>query len=1221
MRSKEIRYSILVFVLVLSTVIQSVGQAGSGAASSAENKSGGKVIDPVFPGEHNIYKIINNQGKAIDNNGILDDNSTFSLTPDRVTAGHENQQWMLTDCGKGYYTLTNMKSYKNMDNAGGLADDGNKMVQWGANANNPNQHWKLNSYDGFYTLTNEASGKNLDWREVSTGGALTQYTANPENTFQQWKFELIGKKEHHDWEDESVFGINKEPGHANYIPFCSIDELKSDPSWEKPWKTPKSSRFMSLNGPWKFKWVKQPSDRPTDFYLPNYNVSGWDEIPVPSNWEMQGYGTPIYTNFTYPHANIPPYIVPQTGYTNVVEPNPVGSYRRTFSLPAAWEQKEVFLHFDGVYSAMYVWINGHKVGYSQGANNVAEFHITKYVQPGNNVIACEVYRWSDGSYLEDQDMFRLSGIHRDVFIYATPKVRIRDFVAESVFKGDDFSSALFNVKASVQNLDNFVSGASKLELSLYDEDDQQVLSVSKALNPLAGGEESDYLLSERLKNPKLWSAETPDLYSAVLVLKDDQDRVLEVVSSKVGFRKIEIKNKHVYINNRAVLFKGVNRHDIHPVFGKAVPVESMIRDIVLMKKNNINTVRTCHYPNDPKMYALYDYYGLYIMDEADIECHGNQSLSDNPDWLPAFIDRMVRMVQRDKNHPSVIFWSMGNECGGGKNFYEVSKAAKAIDPVRPIHYEGNNNAADIDSQMYPRLDDAARKDTADTSRPYFFCEYAHAMGNAPGNLKEYWDLIENSKRIIGGCIWDWVDQGIIKYGEDSTKYYFGGDFGDKPNDRDFCLNGLVPPDRRVTAKLLEVKKVYQYIKIKPSDISEKKITVENRYAFLRLDQFDLKWELIKDGIGIESGSVGLPAVVPGEDTGITIPFKSVIATDSEYFLNFSVEMKHANRWASAKHVVATEQLRLTDRVLPEAIDAASAGQLTVVDKKTDYLIKGKGFSLRFNKDKGELTSLIYNGREMIFDRKGLAFSYYRKINNDKNSNKELTESVINKQSLTVTPSSDSQKVIVVSDMRATNRLGEFPYTLTYTVRGNGVVDVDVKITNNANTGEMPRIGLQMAINPEFEHVEWYGRGPQESYADRKYAAHFGTYSESVDNMLEHYVRSQSNGNHEDVRWVGLSDRAGQGVKITSKGKLNFTALHYTDRDLWSAVHDFELDRIKKDEIYLSLDYIQKGLGNASCGPDVLPQYMIPGHTDYVYSFRIESLKSLSDNSSAIGRVE
>lgn len=1192
----------------------------AGSSSSASQQWGiwdlSTMISPVAPKYQQIFKIVNNNGLAIDNNGSMADNSTFGLKTD-LAAENSNQQWSLLDIGQGFYTLTSIKSDKNMDNAAGSTADGNNMVQWSASSSNPNQLWKLNYYGSFYTLTNQTSGKNLDWRKISANGALCQYTADPSNAFQQWKIEQVGEREHHDWEDETIFAINKEPGHVTYIPFASEEELKNDPSWEKPWLTPNSSRFLSLNGSWKFNWVKQPSERPADFYLPNYDVSGWNEIPVPSNWEMHGYGTPIYTNITYPHANKPPYIVPQTGYTNEKEPNPVGSYRRTFVLPENWDGKEIFLHFDGVYSAMYVWINGQKVGYSQGANNVAEFNITSKLHSGENLIACEVYRWSDGSYLEDQDMFRLSGIHRDVYVYATPKIHVRDYFLNAEFPAGDFNSSVFKVETSLRNYAEKLSEAVSLDVRLLDISGTEVLALKREIDPLEALKESSFVMQGNVEHPLLWTAETPNLYSVVINLKDENGKTLETMSSKFGFRKIEIKNARVQINGVPVFFKGTNRHDTHPQFGKAVPVESMIQDIVLMKQNNINTVRTSHYPNDPKMYALYDYYGLYIMDEADIECHGNQSISNNPTWLPAFTDRMVRMIERDKNHPSVIFWSMGNECGGGQNFYGVNKAAKAIDPSRPIHYEGNSNAADIDSQMYPDLVGAARFDASNSSRPYFFCEYAHAMGNAPGNLKEYWDLIENSKRIIGGCIWDWVDQGLNKFGDDPAKYYFGSDFGDKPNDYDFCLNGIVTPDRRVTPKLLEVKKVYQYIKFIPAALSEKKFTIQNRYGFLNLDEFNFRWEIVKDGSVTESGSLVLPSVAAGKDALVTVPFKTILSANSEYFINFYAELKQATSWASAGQMLASEQIRITGRVLPEVVDVKNISQLSVSETTSEYNIKGDDFSLSFNRNKGILSSLNYGGSEMISNGHGPEFSYYRRINNDRTFNNGLTESVISCQSLKYNLSDDMKKIVVVSEMKASNSVAVFPYTITYTIFGNGVIDVDVKITNNSNTGDMPRIGLQMALSPGLEQVKWYGRGPLESYADRKASAHFGAWENTVSGMLEHYVRAQSNGNREDVRWVGITNPAGQGLKITSHGKLNFNVLHFTDRDLWNAVHDFSLPGVKKAESYLSLDCIQKGLGNASCGPDVLPEYKIPGHEDFSYSFRIESAKSLITKTSSI----
>jgi|GEM_PF-77566 len=1162
-----------------------------------------KIIPEIKFEYKYVYKIVSNTGLALDNDGSLNNNSFFYLKPDVATT-NTAQQWSMMTASGSFYTITNIRSNKNIDNGNSTAD-GNRMLQWNAESSNENQQWNLVYCGYYYAITNKRSGKNLDNRNCATGGALVQYTPANNNLNQQWNIELVKEREHHDWEDETVFGINKEPGHNTYVPYASLAELKDSPTWNEPWKLTNSSMYQLLNGNWKFNWVKQPAERPLDFYKTDYDVAAWKEIPVPSNWEMHGYGTPIYTNYNYPHANIPPYIIPVQGWTIEKEPNPVGSYRRNFDIPASWNNQQVFLHFDGVYSAMYVWINGQKVGYSQGANNDAEFDITSYVQSGSNTIACEVYRWSDGSYLEDQDMFRLSGIHRDVFVYSTPKQRIRDFFLQSEFTGDDFSSALFKVKASVKNHATSTSAATKIDVILLDENGTEVLALSQNIDPLTGNQETSFLMEKSLSNPKLWSAEVPTLYSAVLTLKDAQKNVLEVLSSKFGFRKIEIKNKRVYINNEVVLFKGTNRHDIHPQFGKAVPVESMIQDIVLMKQHNINTIRTSHYPNDQKMYALYDYYGLYTMDEADIECHGNQSISDKTSWLPAYVDRMVRMVERDKNHPSVIFWSMGNESGGGQNFFEVNKAAKTIDPDRPIHYEGNSSAADMDSQMYPSIDNARSFDAVNTTKPYFICEYAHAMGNAPGNLAEYWELIENSNRMIGACVWDWVDQGINKFGDDPGKYYFGGDFGDKPNDYDFCLNGLTTPDRRITAKLVELKKIYQYIKLKASNLSAGKISIDNKYDFLNLNNFDLKWAVVKDGVIVESDSMALPDIKPNGNTILTIPFKTEIKPTSEYFLNLNVVARTDFRWTKARYLVASEQLALNTRPALPAIVSSNFDTLTVSTESTNSVIRGTDFSVTFNTVSGIMTSLKYGSEEMIFNGKGLAFSYYRNVNNDKYRDKTFSESAITKTSFTVVPSADAKSVKVTTVMRAVNLLGTFPYSLTYTIYGNGAIDVNAGITNTAATGVMPRIGLQMALTPGMENAQWYGRGPLENYSDRKKSAYFGLYKSSVSDLFEHYVRAQSNGNREDVRWIKITNSTDNGIQVTSKNSLNFCASHFKDEQPWNALHDFALEGIKNPEVYLNLDYIQQGLGNASCGPLPLTQYLVPGTKTYIYDFRFE----------------
>lgn len=1165
-----------------------------------------------------LYKLVSPSGLALDN--MEDPSNSKNLYLKKNEQGNEGQLWKITKLDNGYYTIVNPFVNKGIDNNGVAGGNGNLLIQWEASSTNDNQQWQFKiTGTGAYAITQKYSGMFLAFAGEDVDGAkVYQLPASSQvwrlvPTNQRAPKEVKRKKSKYDWENETIFAINKEPGHATYIPFPDVESLKSDKTFDKPWEEPSSSLYRSLNGNWKFHWVKQPSERPQDFYKINYDVSAWKEIPVPSNWEMHGYGTPIYTNITYPHKNNPPFIEPQKGYTNEFEVNPVGSYRRDFTIPADWDGKEIFVHFDGVYSGMYVWINGKKVGYSQGANNVAEFNITGYVKPGDNTIAAEVYRWTDGSYLEDQDMFRLSGIHRPVYLYATPKVHVRDYFIESAFEGDDFSKATFKVRAWVKNYDKQDSNPARVEVALLDNKGLEVVRLNQPVSSIKSRQEDMYSLESVVSNPLLWSAEKPNLYTAIVVLKDQDGNVLEAMSSKFGFRKIEIKNKRVYINNEQVFFKGTNRHDIHPQFGKAVPVESMIQDILMMKQHNLNTIRTSHYPNDPRMYALFDYYGLYTMDEADVENHGNHSISDMPSWLPAYNDRIERMIQRDKNHPSVIFWSLGNECGNGRNFDEMYKLAHRLDPSRPIHYEGKNSAADIDSHMYPSMERMAAFDQQDSDKPYFLCEYAHAMGNAPGNVAEYWDYIENkSQRMIGACVWDWVDQGINMYGKPSNQYYLGGDFGDKPNDFDFVCNGLTTPDRRVTAKLLEIKKIYQYIKFKALSASTGKIEITNKYDFTDLNEFDITWEVIKDGLKVESGTMKPVDLNPNDKMILTVPFDKNLEAGSEYFLNIHFSLKNDTHWAKAGYIVASEQFVLRDRQPLAAIDIASERYLNIHDGGGILSIEGDGFKTAFDKQTGKMTSLQYDGKEMIYNNKGFDLNWYRSVNNDKYTDQNYYPTIDENMMFSYRMSDDKKSLTVISNavgVIQADKVVRIPYLVKYTVYADGTIDVDASFTSPPAGSFVHRLGLQLVLPAGMEKVTYYGRGPHENYLDRKHSAFIGQYATTVTAMgQEHYVRTQSMGNREDIRWVSLTDSNDKGIKISSKDRLNFSALHFTDDELWRIVHDFELDRIRRREVYLSLDCIQQGLGNASCGPLPLPQYMIPPNQNISYSFRIQFAK-------------
>lgn len=1163
-----------------------------------------------------LYKIVSPNGLVLDNRDDFNDNSRIYL--EKESKDVKGQLWKIQKLDNGCYVISNPYSEKAIDNANIQQGNGNPLLQWGQNVSNENQQWKIQvTGTGAYQITHRITGMVLAYSGEEAAGAILYQMPN---SSQLWRFvptsvkeEDIVVKGEHEWENETIFQVNKEAGHVTYIPYPDTKTLLEDAYFEKPWLMPKSPLYVSLNGKWKFNWVKQPSERPVDFYKTNYNVSSWKEITVPSSLEMLGYGTPIYTNITYPFMNRPPLILPQKGYTNEKEPNPVASYRRNFTLPSDWNGKEVILHFDGVYSGMYVWVNGEKVGYSEGANNDAEFNITQYVKKGNNILAVEVYKWTDASYIEDQDMFRFSGIHRDVYLYAKPTQHIVDYHFKTDFNGDDFSKSQFSTDVFVKNNDEKSSKKQEIEITLLDPSGNKVTTITQNVNPQKGKATEKYTLQYSVQNPLLWSAEHPNLYSVIISLKDDKGRELEAMSSKLGFRKIEIKNKRVYVNGEVVLFKGVNRHDMHHKLGKTIPIESMEQDILLMKTHNINTVRTSHYPNSPKMYAMYDYFGLYIMDEADCENHGNHSISDKESWEAAYVDRIDRVIRRDRNHPSVIFWSLGNEGGNGRNFNAMYARAKELDPTRPVHYEGKNDIADIDSHMYPSVNGMSQFDQANRDKPYFLCEYVHAMYNAVGNLPEYWDYIENnSQRMIGGCIWDWVDQGLNKIGEPDNRFFYGGDFGDKPNDGDFSCNGLVTPDRRVTAKLLEVKKVYQYIKFRPLALISGVIEIENKYDFSNLNEFDLKWEIVKNGEIVEKGDLNLPDLSPNEKARLLVPFNRNLEVGKEYFLNVYGVLKNNTRWAGKGHVVATEQFALNNRVPVQAVDVASLSKISVSDTPNALNIKGDEFSVSFDKNNRILTSLNYAGREMMYNQSGLQFNWFRNVSNDKYTDQKYYETVFETPLFTYQTNKDGNSVTVLYNSTAiikNDRVIRVPIWIKYEIYSNGVIDVDASFTLTDNREIVRRLGLQMILPKDYTNIQYYGHGPHENYIDRKASTFVGLYKTTPDEMAsEHYVRTQSLGNREEIRWVSLTNNQNKGLKIISKNNLNFSALHFSDIDIAKTTHDFELEKIRKPEIYLNLDCIQQGLGNASCGPRPLPKYLIPVNTPMSYSFRIEPVK-------------
>ncbi len=1053
-----------------------------------------------------------------------------------------------------------------------------------------------------------------------------------------------------DWENELVIGINKEDPHAQYVPYSTIAQAVADVPIN-------SLMYLSLNGTWKFNWVRHPNLRPVEFYKNDFDVRSWDEIEVPSCWEMKGYGTPIYTNVTYPYERNPPRILgnPPANYTQNKEPDPVGSYRRDFELPASWAGEDVIIHFDGVMSAFYLWVNGQKVGYSQGSMTPAEFNVTKYLKPGINNVSAEVYRWCDGSYLEDQDFWRLSGIYRDVYLYAVPKIHLWDFTLKTVFN-NDMSQATLNMDLQFRNGGGSGSNTVDVYLSRWG----QLPDVN---NPIASIPVKSVSTKNGLKvtksvvvdKPMLWSAEIPNLYQVVFVLKDASGKISEVLSTPMGFRKIEIKDSQLWVNGQSIKIKGVNRHEHDPVTGRTVSYEVMKKDVELFKQFNINTVRTSHYPNHPDFYKLCDIYGIYMIDETNIESHGMgygaQSLGHVVSWQKAHVDRTVRMVERDKNHPAVIIWSLGNEAGPGVNFEADRDAIKARDTERPVHYSIYNDVADIESTMYPAVEWMENTGQKDSPKPFIMCEYAHAMGNAVGNLQEYWDVIYKYKRLIGGCIWDWVDQGLNKAvpgkpGE--TFFAYGGDFGDQPNDGNFCINGLTTPDRAVTPKMQEVKKVYQNVEITPVDLLNGKVSVMNRNLFINLKQYDPSWVLECDGKIIQSGDIAPLDIAPLASGEITIPMAKIVPeAGSEYFLKISFKLRNDELWAKRGHVVATEQLKVPVKVpAVAAVNTDLMNPLVLAEDGDLVTISGQSFKAVFSKTAGTVIELEYFGTkifeseytvmrrggfgrrpqegqtaqappppQVIFTKVGgpVVNIYRAPVDNDARSRGRSTGNIELWNLSTEVTSFNVQQVNdktieIKADIKSTEPGGySITTNTTYTVYGNGTIDVNTTFLPDEATWPLPKLGYLLTLNKGFENVEYFGAGPFENYVDRKRAADIGRYVTTVDDMFVPYVRTQDCGNRTDVRWVTVTDHSGSGIMVTAPNLMNFSTLHYTPVDLDKANHPFELTR--RNETILTVDLAGCGLGNGSCGPPPMDRYLLKT-TKAIFKYSIKPYTSV-----------
>lgn len=986
-----------------------------------------------------------------------------------------------------------------------------------------------------------------------------------------------------DWENPAVFGINKEAPRATAFPYPDLNQaLKGNPQ--------KSPYYLSLNGQWKFNWVYKPDERPVDFYKTDYDVSKWDDIKVPGNWELQGYGTPIYTNIKYPFPKNPPFIDHKH--------NPVGSYRRTFDLPADWNGREVYLHFAAGTSAMYIWVNGQKVGYSQVTKSPAEFNITPYLQKGNNMIAIEVYRWSDGSYIEDQDFWRLSGFDRGICLYTTQQTRIQDIFAKGGLD-KNYTNGLLDVTIDIKNLAKKGS-KNKVCVTLFDADKNSVYTETKDLTVTVDKLTTNTVeFSKTIAKPLQWSAESPNLYKLVVELKNSKGQTIEATSSNIGFRTVEIKDSQLMVNGKYVLVKGVNLHEHHQTKGHHIDRATMLKDIEVMKQHNINAVRTSHYPHSTEWIELCDEYGLYLVDECNIETHDMGATFQNwfdkskhpaylPEWHAAHMDRIHRLVERDKNHPSVIIWSMGNECGNGQVFFDAYEWMKKRDNTRPVQFEqaGQEKNTDIVCPMYPgmgSMHEYANKENP--GRPFIMCEYSHAMGNSNGNFKEYWDLIRSKPHMQGGFIWDWVDQGILTKDDKGEEFWaYGGDLGGEKytHDENFCLNGVVNPDRTPHPGLFEVKKVYQNILFENVDVNHGRIKITNEFSFTSLKDYLFTWELIRNGKVIESGN--FKADVPALDFNI-IDFElpEINYEDgAEYYLNiYAITTKDAP-FIPAGHEAAAEQFKLSkNEYVPQA--KACEGKVQVTENSSNFVINTGKVQTIISKSTGLLSSYTIDGKELI--NNALTPNFWRApvdndFGNQMQNHSEVWKDAGSKAKLVSIKKQKGNDAVITAQL-ALNGI-EAMYTLTYKLDASGSVKVDVAYKTDAEKiAEMPRFGMMMNLPKEFDNFCYYGRGPWENYSDRNTSSFVGLYHSKVEDQYFAYIRPQENGNKTDVRWLKLTNNDGIGIKVTGMVPLSASALPFSPSDIdpgKSKMQRHTVDVPAFSSVYLSLDLVQRGVG-------------------------------------------
>ena len=1182
-----------------------------------------EVMSPMectMPVPYRTYQIVSHtSGKALSNKGNM--NNDAAITTEAPSDDAHGQMWQLylpnlTNNYVNWYQLFNKSCGKCIDAA---LDNKKTLLQWTQDKNltnpNYNQLFQFVEVDGqtdtYQIMVARKSGSTLTYYYIAANASGRTYIADAGDSQDTW-FRLNPVSDNKlpkglYWQDETIYEENKEPGHATYMPYESTAALRADQRYTKAWLDPTGSqRWMSLNGTWKLKWNTldtQYTMPQEDFYGDSVDASSWDDITVPGCLEMQGYGKPLYINVDYAFQDAPPYINMKSGLDNSV-----GSYRRSFTLPQEWSGERILLHFDGIYSAAYVWVNGQWVGYTQGGNMDAEFDITRHVRQGDNNLSVRVIRWSDGSYLEGQDMWHMSGIHRDVYLVAVPRTFVRDHHLQATLDRTSTSGSL-DVHLDIDNRDSLTT-TKHYEVRLISPSGQLLQTIVQSVSLEGETAKTITITLDNLTGLQPWTSDAPHLYTVEIVQRDSEGREECAMATRYGFCQATIQNQQFLINGRRVLLKGVNTQDTHPLTGRTIDTETMWQDLVMMKQANVNTVRASHYPRNPRLNAMMDHLGLYLMDEADVEFHKNWNdggkIHTSASWRAPIVDRVERMVLRDRNHPCIVSWSLGNESNGGTNFTHAYNAARALDP-RPIHYEGASRAgtqpSDIYSVMYRDVP-TVEANVDRKGQPYFMCEYAHAMGHSVGNLKEYWDVMEASRNGMGGCIWDWVDQSIvdaqdIKNGLLTSggfnKYRQGADYGG-PHQGNFVNNGILTADRRPNGKWAEVRRIYQYVKFGTFYPASQSLTITNQYESLNLEGMPLKWTVLHEGQAIEQGTITLPSIPAGSKLNLTIPY-TALEGKGEYLLNVALCLNDNTDWAESGYALASRQYVLTER---EALPTITLGEpLTRTEEGTNIEVSNANLRIVFS-PKG-ITSWTAGGIDVIPSRPSAStsptYSNYRWIENDAPYGTDPNYATDNGITQT-TRTTEGNTIVYTSTGSLCNTV------MRYTPHTDGSVDLEATYT--VTGANLRRIGMAMQFNPQLSQTRYYARGPWDNTVDRKQGADLGIYSQSVRDFHIDYARPQTSGDRQDLRWLELTDAEGQGIRIETEGEVHLTLDNWDDATKHQYTHQWDMPA--SERIHANFDAAQRGIGNGSCGAGVLDQYLLPSSGTYTYRLRFSPLK-------------